>query len=69
MTGVLTEVADTQLTLRTADGDTQSFVVRPQDQRNLDLFHLQTHAADALPSIVHYEQEGATLYAIRVDDA
>jgi len=69
MTGVLTSVSDTRLDLRTESGDTQAFTVRPQDRRNLDLFHLQQHAADALPSIVHYEQEGGTLYAIRVDDA
>ena len=69
MTGILTTVSDTRLDLRTDTGDTQAFAIRPQDRRNLDLFHLQQHSADALPSIVHYEEEGGTLYAVRVDDA
>ena len=69
MTGVLTSVDETGLALRTEEGDTQSFEVRPEDRRNLDFFHLRQHAADALPSIVHYDQEGDTLYATRVDDA
>jgi hypothetical protein len=69
MRGVLTDVSDTRIVLRTDRGDTQDFTVRPQDRRNLDLFHLQQHAADALPSIVHYERDGNTRYATRVDDA
>ena len=69
MTGILTSVSDTRLDLRPDTGDTPVFTIRPQDRRNLDLFHLQQHSADALPSIVHYEQEGGTLYAVRVDDA
>ena len=69
MTGVLTSVGESGIALRTADGDTQTFSVRPEDRRNLDFFHLRQHAADALSSVVFYEQEGDTLYVVRVDDA
>lgn len=70
MHGVLTEVGETRLVLQpSTGGDAEEFTVRPQDRRNLDLFHLEQHAADALPSIVHYEQEGDERFAVRVDDA
>ena len=68
--GVLTEVSDTRLVLQPdGGGATQEFVVRPQDRQRLDIFHLEQHAADQLPSIVHYERDGNTRYATRVDDA
>ena len=68
--GILTVVTDTKLTLQPEGGGTpEEFVIRPQDRQRLDLFHLQTHAADALPSIVHYEQVGDEKFATRVDDA
>jgi hypothetical protein len=68
-TGVLTAVGDTRLVLRTTDGKNEEYAIRPEDRRNLDMFHLQQHSADALPSIVHYEQQGNTRYVVRVDDA
>ena len=68
--GVLTEVSETELVLQPeGGGSAQRFVVRPQDRQRLDLFHLEQHAADKLPSIVHYERDGDTRYATRVDDA
>ena len=68
--GVLTEVTDARLVLQpAAGGSTQEFAIRPEDRRKLDLFHLQQHASDALPSIVHFEQVGDTRFAVRVDDA
>lgn len=68
--GVLTSVSDTRLVLQPDGGGTPvQYVVRPQDRRLLDLTHLQEHAADALPSIVHYEQVGDERFAVRVDDA
>jgi hypothetical protein len=68
--GVLTEVSESRLVLQpAAGGEPQEFAIRPEDRRRLDLFHLEQHAADALPSIVHYEQVGDARFAVRVDDA
>ena len=68
--GVLTEVTEGRLVLQPSEGgDPQEFAVRPEDVRALDLTHLQQHAADALPSIVHFEKVGDTRFAVRVDDA
>ena len=70
MHGILTEVSESRLVLQpSSGGDPEEFTVRPQDRRNLDLFHLEQHSADALPSIVHYEQQGGERFALRVDDA
>ena len=68
--GVLTTVADDRLVLQPDNGGAQEqFRIRPEDRRALDLFHLRQHAADKLPSIVHYEETDGTKYALRVDDA
>ena len=67
--GVLTEVSQTRLVLQPAAGPPQTYTVRPEDVRNLDIAHLEQHAADALPSIVHYERQGDERFAVRVDDA
>jgi len=70
MEGVLTEVSEARLVLQPArGGEPETFTVRPQDRRNLDLFHLEQHAADSLPSIVHFERVDGERYAVRVDDA
>ncbi len=66
--GILTVVTGDELVLRTFDGDEITFALRPADARQLDLLHLQLHARDRLPSRVHYEAEGSTWYATRVDD-
>lgn len=67
MDGVLQSVTPQELVLAPSDGSaTVRFAVR--DPRQLDLFHLQTHARDRLPSRVFYERDGETLYATRVDD-
>lgn len=66
--GILIEVTGDQLVLRTTAGEDMAFAVRPVDQRNLDLLHLQLHARDQLPSRVHYTAEDGTNYATRVDD-
>ncbi|HEX2086290.1 MAG TPA: hypothetical protein VHF89_11455, partial [Solirubrobacteraceae bacterium] len=64
VTGILTSVTPERLVLRPSDGgEAQTFAIRPQDRQNLDLIHLQQHAADALPSIVHYEREGDERFA------
>ena len=68
--GVLISVTDAELVLQPdAGGKPQTFTIRPADRQKLDLFHLQQHAADQLPSILYYEQAGDTRYATRVDDA
>lgn len=70
VTGVLTQVADERLVLRPNDGRAElTFQVRPEDARRLDLFHLQEHSSRGLSTIVTYEQDGATMYATRADDA
>ena len=70
VTGVLTSVSDQELVLQpNTGGEAIVFTIRPEDVRLLDLRHLELHAADSLPSIVHYESEGDTRYAVRVDDA
>lgn len=66
--GILVEVTGDTLVLRTTAGEDLVFAVRPVDQRNLDLLHLQLHARDQLPSRVHYTAEDGTNYATQVDD-
>ena len=68
--GVLTTVEQTKLVLQPQDGGAPTeFTIRPEDRQRLDLFHLEQHAADSLPSIVHFEKVGDKRYATRVDDA
>lgn len=70
MHGVLTTVNDQELVLQpSAGGNPVTFTVRPEDVRLLDLTHLEQHAADSLPSIVHFERVGDERFATRVDDA
>jgi hypothetical protein len=69
MDGVLTEVSQAKLVLQPlAGGEPQEFAVRPEDSQRLDLFHLEQHAADALPSIVYFERVDDTRFAVRVED-
>jgi hypothetical protein len=68
--GILISVTDQELVLQPdSGGDRQTYKIRPQDRQRLDLFHLQQHSADRLPSILYYERSGDTKYATRVDDA
>ena len=68
--GVLTTVQDTRLVLQPEGGGAPAeFMIRPEDRQRLDLFHLEQHAADSLPSIVHFDKVGDRRYATRVDDA
>jgi hypothetical protein len=69
MDGVLASVDGEKLVLTpTGGGSPQTFELRPIDARRLDLLHLQQHMAQQLPSRVHYLEEGARRYAVRVDD-
>ena len=68
--GILISVTDTELVLQPDDGTgAQTYKIRATDRQKLDLFHLQQHSAQQLPSILFYEEEGGARYAIRVDDA
>ena len=70
MQGVLTEVSQAKLVLQPSSGSgPQEFQVRPEDAQRLDFFHLEQHAADALQSIVYYDQVGDTRFVTRVEDA
>ena len=69
MDGVLTEVSQAKLVLQpSSGGGPETFSIRPEDVHRLDIFHLEQHAADSLPSIVFYEEVGGTKFATRVDD-
>ena len=69
MDGILVSATAQEIVLqRQDDGETVRFGVRQSDLRNLDLFHLETHARDRLPSRVHYERGDGALFAVRVDD-
>ena len=69
MDGILVSATAQEIVLqRQDDGETVRFGVRESDLRNLDLFHLETHARDRLPSRVHYERGDGALFATRVDD-
>jgi hypothetical protein len=68
--GLVVTVTPEQLVLRPSDGRANmTFAIRQTDRQNFDVFHLQQHAADGLPTRVTYVAEGGTLYALRADDA
>jgi hypothetical protein len=68
--GRLVVVNEEQLVLQPADGsEPMRFRLKPVTARQLDLFHLQDHMAQGLATIVTYEREGDTLYALSADDA
>ena len=67
--GRIATVNERELVLRPEGGGAiQRFVIRPIDVRVLDIPHLQTHAAQGLPSRVVFERDGATRHVVRVDD-
>ena len=69
-TGLVTNVTADRLVLRPLDGGKEmTFAIRPTDVRRLDVFHLQTHASQGLPTTVTYEHDGGTLYATSAVDA
>jgi hypothetical protein len=69
MDGVLTTVSQTELVLQPSDGSAPvRFALTPADARRLDLFHLQLHARDRLPSRLFYTQSSGGRTVIRVDD-
>ena len=68
--GLVLEVTSERLVLRpSAGGDPMEFTIRAVDQPSFDVFHLQQHAADGLPTRVTYLEDGSVKYALRADDA
>jgi hypothetical protein len=70
VTGVITSVTTDRLALRPLEGGREmTFSIRPTDVRRLDIFHLQTHSSQGLPTRVSYERDGGTLYVTQAVDA
>ena len=68
--GIVTRVSQTEVVLQPTDGGPEiTFSVLPEDARRIDLFHVQQHAQQQLPSEVLYRQEGDARYAVFVNDA
>jgi hypothetical protein len=71
--GTLTVVEPNFLELKAfqpVEGQTQvKFVIRPEDQGNFDIAHLQSHSSVAIPTRIYYRKDGGTLYAVYKEDA
>ena len=67
--GVLTTVSQAELVITPSDGSAPvRFALTPAEARQLDLFHLELHARDRLPSRRFYVQQGNRRSVVRVDD-
>jgi hypothetical protein len=67
--GLLMTVSQTELVLAPLDGSAHiRFPLSPADARRLDLFHLELHSRDRLPSRVYYTQKGGRRTVVRVED-
>jgi hypothetical protein len=67
--GLLMKVSQTELVLAPLDGSAHiRFPLSPADARRIDLFHLEIHSRDRLPSRVYYIQEGDQRRVVRVED-
>ena len=68
--GTLVVAEETRLVLRPADGGAEvNFTIRPEDVRNFDIAHLQSHSSVGIPTRIYYEEEGGTRYAVYKEDA
>jgi hypothetical protein len=68
--GTLVVVEETRLVLKPADGGPDiTFAIRPQDVRNFDIAHLQSHSSVGIPTRIYYEEDGDTKYALYKEDA
>ena len=68
--GVVTQVSSERLVLQpTTGGAPMTFSIRAVDLPKFDVFHLEQHAADGLPTRVTYIEDGEQRYALRADDA
>ena len=68
--GLVMQATSELLVLRPSDGSAERrFAIRPTDAPKFDVFHLQQHAADGLPTRVTYVEQDGALYALRADDA
>lgn len=67
--GRILSVDERMLVLKPVRGtQVERFPLRPIDARTLNISHLQVHAAQGLPSRVHFERDGAARTVVRVDD-
>jgi hypothetical protein len=46
-----------------------TFTIRPEDEGNFDIAHLQSHSSVAIPTRIYYRKEGGTYYAVYKEDA
>ena len=71
--GTLTVAEQGRLVLKPfqpLDGlDEVTFAIRPQEEGNFDLAHLQSHSSVAIPTRIYYRKDGSTYYAVFKDDA
>ena len=70
MDGTLTVVEEDRLVLRAFDGQGETtFAIKPEDQGNFDIAHLQSHSSVGIPARIYYRDEGVTTYAVYKEDA
>ena len=68
--GTVIEVDAVHLVLKPTTGaEPMSFAIRATEQPQFDVFHLQQHSADGLPTRVTYIEQDGRRYALRADDA
>ena len=68
--GTLVVAEETRLVLRPGDGGPEvEFTIRPEDVGNFDIAHLQSHSSVGIPTLIFYEEEGGTKYALYKEDA
>lgn len=66
--GVVTDVQQDALTLRTDGGKELRFSVRERDRDAVDLAHMRVHMGAGSRTRVEYEERGSTRYAVRTED-
>jgi hypothetical protein len=66
--GQLMTVTNKKLVLFTG-AKQMDFKIRPDDARNINIAHAQSHANIGTPTRVYYEKKSGTLYAIGLEDA
>jgi hypothetical protein len=46
-----------------------TFAIRPEEEGNFDIAHLQSHSSVAIPTRIYYRKDGSTYYAVFKEDA
>ena len=71
--GTLTVAEQGRLVLKPfqpLDGlDEVTFAIRPEEEGNFDIAHLQSHSSIAIPTRIYYRKDGGTYYAVFKEDA